>query len=452
MPRPAETSRPGRRSVLRAAAALALGGAGAAGLTGCGTAVGQGLFGAADPAGTLTYWNLFGGGDGTRMQQMENAFRAAHRAVRLRPVTLAWGNPYYTKLTLATLGRRPPDVAVTHLSRLPTLAASSLLTPLRSADLERHGLTAARFDPRAYQQAHYQGSLYAMPLDTHPFVLYYNTAVCRKAGLLDAAGKLKPLEGSTEFTAALAAGAKACGGAGAVMSITNDPSMCWRWWWTCYRQLGGGDLLAGDGRTVVLDEDRAERAAAYLARLTGRRLMPGELDQNGAVSLFTSGKAAFMLDGEWDVTTVQSTKAAFGMVRVPRLFDDAPYAVWADSHALILPRSPQRDAARLDLALTFVTSLLDDSYVWAQGGHIPAWLPTRDSRRYRDLRPQADYADAVAGAAYDPPAWYSGAGSDLETVAGGAVGLLLGGRLTPAGFVRSLRAGLRELASRPSPL
>ncbi len=454
MPRPSASARPGppsRRGLLRGAAALAVAGAVGAGASGCGTAVGEGLSGAPETPGTLTFWNLFGGGDGTRMQQMEDAFRAAHPAVRLAPVTLSWGNPYYTKLALATIGRRPPDVAITHLSRLPTLAAASLLSPLRAADLGRHGLTADRFDPRAHQQAHHDGELYALPLDTHPFVLYYNPRVCEKAGLLDSSGALKPLDGADAFAAALRAGGRACGGYGAVMSITNDPSMCWRWWWTCYRQLGGG-LLGADGTTVTLDEDKAVRAASYLRSLVRQGLMPGTLDQGGAISLFTTGKSAFMLDGEWDVTTVQSTKSPFGMVPVPRLFDEAPYAVWADSHALVLPRSPDRQAGRLDLALTFVRSLLDNSYVWAEGGHIPAWLPTRDSDRYRRLKPESNYADATRGAAYDPPAWYSGAGSDLETVAGGAIGLLLGGAATPAAMVRDLRSGLRRLASRPSPL
>ncbi len=447
MPFPA-AHRPSRRGLLRSAAALALAGAGA---SGCGTAVGQGLTGTGDPPDTLTFWNLFSGGDGTRMRQMEAAYTRGHPAVHLDQTTLTWGNPYYTKLALATLGRRPPEVAVTHLSRLPTLAAASLLTPLRSADLARHGMTPDRFDPRAFRQAHHDGRLYALPLDTHPFVLYYNPKVCAKAGLLDATGALRPIDGADAFTAALRAGAKACGGNGVVMSITNDPSTCWRWWWTCYRQLGG-ELLGDGGRTVALDDGRALRAAQYLHALVQQRLMPGSLDAGGAISLFTTGKSAFMLDGEWDVTTVQSTRAPLGMVRIPRLFDGGPYAVWADSHALILPRAPHRTAARLDQELTFVRTLFDQSYTWAEGGHIPAWLPVRDSARYRALTPQSHYADAVQGAAYDPPAWYSGAGSDLETVAGGAVGLLLGGSLTPAGLVRRLRSGLAELASRPSPL
>lgn len=32
------------------------------------------------------------------------------------------------------------------------------------------------------------GTVYAVPLDTHPFVLYYNVDIARRAGLLNSAG------------------------------------------------------------------------------------------------------------------------------------------------------------------------------------------------------------------------------------------------------------------------
>ena len=48
----------------------------------------------------------------------------------LQAATFAWGNPYYTKLSLATLGDKPPDVAVSHLTRAQNLAQANLLTPI----------------------------------------------------------------------------------------------------------------------------------------------------------------------------------------------------------------------------------------------------------------------------------------------------------------------------------
>jgi multiple sugar transport system permease protein len=159
-----------RRGFLRGTAL-----AGGLAAAGCSSTVASGFTGAQEPRHSLTFWNLFGGGDGVRMQQMERHYQRTHPDISLHAVTLTWGNPYYTKLALATLGKQPPQVAVSHLSRMPRLAAAKLLQPLRAADLARHGLTADRFDKGAWRAAYHGGALYAVPLDTHPFVLYYRT-------------------------------------------------------------------------------------------------------------------------------------------------------------------------------------------------------------------------------------------------------------------------------------
>ena len=50
--------------------------------------------------------------------------------ISVESTLLSWGNPYYTKLSLAASSGRPPDVAVAHLSRLPLLAQAGLLEPV----------------------------------------------------------------------------------------------------------------------------------------------------------------------------------------------------------------------------------------------------------------------------------------------------------------------------------
>ena len=43
------------------------------------------------------------------------------------------------------------------------------------------------------------GRLMALPLDTHPLVLYYNTDICEKAGLLAPDGTLAPITGADQM-------------------------------------------------------------------------------------------------------------------------------------------------------------------------------------------------------------------------------------------------------------
>jgi multiple sugar transport system substrate-binding protein len=141
----------------------------------------------------------------------------------------------------------------------------------------------------------------------------------------------------------------------------------------------------------------------------------------------------------------------FSMALVPNIFG-GPYAVYADSHTLVLPVRPDQDQARLDLALGFVRSMLDQSLTWAEGGHVPAWQPFATSEAYANLTPQSEYAAAADAAVYDPPGWYSGSGSNFETVMGGAVGAVEAGDLSPAAAIAQMRSKLSKLAETAPPV
>jgi multiple sugar transport system substrate-binding protein len=443
---PSDGLRINRRGFLGGALAVGLGGGA---LSGCASPVAAGLAGSAINPGTVEYWNLFGGGDGTRMQAMEAGFQASHRNIGLQSVTLAWGNPYYTKLSLATLGHKPPAVAVSHLTRMKTLVASDLLQELKPEDLARHGMSADKFEQTAWKAGLVDGKIYAIPLDTHPIVCFYNTDICKKAGLLDAQGRLKPIEGEAAFVDALTRAKKVSGQYGAVVAITNETATPWRMFQSLYSQLGG-QVLAQDGTRVVLDDQKATRVLEFFQTLNTKGLMPGAPDYQGAVALFAGGKAGFYFQGEWEITTFQTAKMPFSMAPFPNVFGGR-YAVQADSHTLVLPKNPQQDAAGLDRSLTFVRSMLDQSGTWAAGGHIPAWLPYRDSDQYAKLTPQSNYASAAEAAVYDPPAWYSGSGSDFEIVVGGTLGSVLAGRTGPPAAIAQIKDKLGVLANTPSP-
>ena len=128
---------------------LAAAGIGVAGgaLAGCGSPLSAGLVASPLDPGTLTFWNLFGGGDGARLTVMLDQYAQEHGGpASLQAATFSWGNPYYTKLSLATLGDKPPDVAVSHLTRAQNLARANLLTPITDEMLALVGLKPTDFN------------------------------------------------------------------------------------------------------------------------------------------------------------------------------------------------------------------------------------------------------------------------------------------------------------------
>ncbi len=106
------------------------------------------------------------------------------------------------------------------------------------------------------------------------------------------------------------------------------------------------------------------------------------------------------------------------MVPFPQVYGQ--YHAQADSHTFVLPRQSSVDPVSRAAALQYISFMLKDSYTWAQGGHVPAYLPVAESANYKNLKPQSNYASVASNIVIDPAAWFSGSGSRLEIEAGTA--------------------------------
>ncbi len=421
-----------------------LGGLGALAAAGC-----------AAPTGTaagrtrLRYWHLFGGGDGVNMAAMLDAFQAGHTGYDLQRASLAWGAPYYTKLAMAGAGGRAPEVAAMHLARVPGFAPGRLLDPFDLDLLAEHGVTEADFPADMWRRGTFGGEQYAVPLDTHPVVTYYQTDICREAGLLDDDGRLKEIRGTDAFLAALRAAGEVTGGPGLVIeTLGPDTIGPWRIFSTFYAQTGGA-LLSEDGTESALDDAKALRAMELMRTLTEEGLAHERVDYNGSVGIFAAGETAFFLNGDWEVSTFTNGGLPFSMATVPTVFDRP--AAQADCHCFVLPHQDDRGGAGNEAAHAFVAWMLKNSVSWAEGGHIPAYLPTLDEPAYLDLRPQSEYREAIDTVALDAPAWFAGSASALWIELGAVLSGVLTGSRTPEGALDEMKDRLRDLLDTPNP-
>jgi len=442
-----------RRRFLAAGGGLTLAGA----LSACGSPVATSLTGGQPATADVIFWHLFGGGDGENMKKMVTSYQKSSRR-SVESTLLSWGNPYYTKLALSASSGRPPDVAVAHLSRLPLLAQANLLERVDSEQFTGVGIIEDKFTPAAWEKATVDGAVYAVPYDTHPFVLFYNEDLAKKAGLLNDAGDdLEPMKGRDDFVNAIKAMKQAGGDFGAVASITADPSTCWRFFSMLY-SAQAGPMVEDQGTKVSIDRDAMEETFAFMQSLTGSSgLMPGNATSTTTSTLFSSGKSGFLFDGEWQIPTYRGVDLPngkplnFNVVPFPAILGDKAVA-YADSHALIVPKSTARSAERSADAIGFIKFLLEDSAVWAAGGHIPAWLPVQKSKEFLKQKPQSNYIEAAFSAVYDPVAWYTGAGSDFQTAMGSVISSVLGGTTSPKEGVRDMTASLKTFSTARPPV
>jgi multiple sugar transport system substrate-binding protein len=436
-----------RRQFLAASGGVTL----ASALSACGSPVATSFTGGQPSTADVIFWHLFGGGDGANMATMIDNFRKSS-GLSVEATLLSWGNPYYTKLALAASSGRSPDACVVHLSRLPLLAQAGLLEPVAD-QFTSVGVTEDKFTPAAWEKATVDGTTYAVPLDTHPFVLFYNRTLADKAGLAEGDG-LKPMNNSDDFINALKAMKDAAGGDyAAVCTITADPSTNWRLFSMVYSGAAADPLVEDQGTKVTIDKGAMEDTFAFLQSLTGsEKLMPSTATNVTSSTLFSQGKVGFLFDGVWQLPTYRGVKGLdFNIVPFPALLGDKPVA-YADSHALAIPASSGRPAQRTEDAVAFIKGLLDQSSIWADGGHVPAWLPVQKSQEFAKMKPQSNYTEAAFNAVYDPPGWYTGAGSDFQTAMGSVIASVISGGMSPKDGVDAMTTSLQKFSTARPPV
>src|SRR5919197_1196716 len=139
------------------------------------------------------------------------------------------------------------------------------------------------------------------------------------------------------------------------------------------------------------------------------------------------------------------------MTRFPSVFNGSA-VVEADAHTFVLPHRRDRGGEAERAAYRFIAFLLKHSVTWAKGGHIPAYQPVATSQEYLALEPQSFYRSVADDVQLDPPAWFSGSGSVLETETGAAFSAVLTNRSSAQDGLSQANAALQKLNDTTSPV
>lgn len=423
--------------------ALLGGGLLAAGLTGCG--------GAAQAAAVqdIGFWHLLSGGDGIKMQAMINAANQANPGFKVHPTVLAWGPPYYTKLAMASAGGRPPEVAIMHASRVPGYAPGGLIEPWDLDLLAENGVTASDFAPRIWEKSQHNGKVFSIALDSHPFVMFYNTDIAGKAGVLAANGQLQEVSSPDEFKAMALEMQKVTKAHGLSFGYLGSGSQMWRLFYTLYKQHGV-DMELTPGQPMKVDREAAIESLEFMASLFDDTIAAQAGDISTGIAEFARGGSGMLFSGVWELPTMKKAGIPVDAATIPTLYGTP--ASYADSHSFVLPRQLKLNEDKRRDVYKFVTDVLKGSLSWAEAGHIPGYQPVVQSQAYRELTPQIHYANAADIIAYDPESWFSGSGSDWQTYFAENVQNVLLGRDKAAAGWDAFEQRTNNLLSRPNPV
>lgn len=404
---------------------------------------------AAQAEETVVWWDFLGGGDGVRMKQLISEFNEANAGeVKIDATTLEWGVPFYTKVQTSVAVGEAPDVMTYHASRIPLAIDQGVLDEITPADWEKMGFGEDDFAAQIWDAiTGPDGKTYGVPLDTHPIVLYYNKDVLAAAGQLDDNGTPKGMGSREDFTAMLQAVADSGEVKFPLASVTADGNFMFR---TIYSLMGqqDGELLT-DGEFLVGDNaQKLENALAVLQEWTNAGLQSTYTDYPATVALFTSGEAAMMINGVWEVPTMTDLHAGgklfeWGAVELPVIFDHP--ATYSDSHVFAIPAGSSQDPAKRDAVLKVMAGILNESLFWATAGHIPANKNVTDSAEYKAMEPNATYSTLTSNMIYDPKTPLAGVAGPIFDVMSTYFVPTLNGEMDPAEAVAEIAYELNDM-------
>lgn len=398
---------------------------------------------------TVVWWDFLGGGDGVRMKSLLDDFNKEHAdTIEIQATTLDWGVPFYTKVQTSAAVGEGPDIMTYHASRIPLAVSQGTMSEITSDDMTAMGLSADTFAPATWDAVQVDGKQYAVPFDTHPIVLYYNKDKLEAAGLLGADGLPAGLDGIDNFAAAMTKLQE--GGTKWGMALTTaDGNFAFR---LIYSYLCQQDGVLGTDGAWLPDDNPAKLASSVkvIADWVANGQAPEYTDYPAAVALFTTGDAAFMVNGVWEVPTMvdlekQGKLFNWGAIELPVMFNHP--CTYSDSHSFAIPNnvgkpaSPEKHAAVLEV----IKWMEGHSLFWATAGHIPANKAVTESAEYKAMQPQATYAKLTANSVFDPKSKFAGVASPLFDAAGNAFTAAMNGETTPEDAVAEMKATLDAL-------
>lgn len=326
--------------------------------------------------GSIEYWTVFTGADGSSMQAIVDAYNATnpdytvnHRAIE--------ANDLYLKMPLAIQsGEDVPDVAINHIERVPLFQENGFLEDYNTV-IEGSPIKADNYNPKAWQMTEIDGGHYGIPLDVHSFALYVNMDLYEKYGN----GALD--DGVLTWDEIKASG-EACKADG-IITI----GMTWHRvkFLSSYAQLGG--TLSTDGTTPDFDNDLALKVLNTWTEINELGYI--QKDGDAPWEMFLGGNMLYCPEGIWMYNHVKEAGLNAKIYDYP-VFDPAVKGNWTSSHQFVMPKNDKRDADKTKAVLDFIDFVGNNSLEWAKAGQVPAHNAIKEVAEFKDM-PQAFLAD-----------------------------------------------------------
>ncbi|MCK9860142.1 ABC transporter substrate-binding protein [Paenibacillus sp. ATY16] len=324
----------------------------------------------------ITFWNMFGGGEGDFVDQIIKGFNDSQQEVIVKQLRLE-SNEYYAKLGTALSSSKGPDVAVAHVDRISPFVKAKQIVPVDEL-ASKVGFDLGQISESNITSVTYEGKPYAVPLDTHFHMLYYNKDILKKANLLneDETPKLDDVspEGYLNTLAQIKTAVPDVQAMAVNTPYFQEPFL------NMYYEAGG-DILSPDLKKAAINNDKALSVLKFYDDIYTKQY--ADINDKNPWDTFSNGKAAFWFGGVWEAGVLLGDASKhIGAMPLPAIFGSQTH--WGSSHTLVIPSYVS--AEKQEAAAKFMKYFSEvGGQTWGNAGHVPANSKVTASEEYNKL-------------------------------------------------------------------
>lgn len=331
-----------------------------------------GLTGCSAKGTEVVFWNPFAGADGETFQAMVDEFNDEYKGEYYidSQTTANDGNAYYDKIKTSAQSGDGPDIAIMHIDQLPQYQANDIIYPWTDEEINAMNVDLNNFSENTIQSATFDSQLYAMPLDTHPLVLWVNTDIISKEDIPTNWEEVKALTKQGEEGAY-------------TMAVPSNPYVLNRLLYTIFLQ-NDVPIVDETGTKVLYNTTEAEHILQVMQDAASADYTPTPGDD--VSNMFKLGEVGTLFEGIWMKNAWDEAGLNTTAVPLTGLFGDTS-ANWASSHTFVKMNN-EMTPEQTEVATTFIGYIEANATEWAAAGQIPANEAARETDEFKQLEPQ----------------------------------------------------------------
>lgn len=260
----------------------------------------------------ITYWNMWSGFYTTWIDKYVAQFNASHPGIHVTALSI----PSTTgdeKLLSAIAAGDPPSVFTEWNPVIGTYAQQKAIQPLNQYLTGKYAESLKWLNPVAATGGEYKGKLYGFPMNMNSYMLYYNKA------MLKAAGISSPPTTAAQLFADQAKEWKFSGSRLEQMGFY--PNADWDQLapvWNVTEAKGDKYILQSSSTALALMNWIAKYKQYPFSAVSGLEAAVGQIG-GGAEDPFVAGKAGFLISGMWEMTDLAQYNPSlqYGVVPIP---------------------------------------------------------------------------------------------------------------------------------------